>query len=580
MMRKVYAVLICMVCIFAVSVCAFAESTDKSPEQRTGISILESAQIWKNADGSYSTGYNETQEELVLTGTYDGNGRLMVILNSVGGDIFGCTIEKSTDGNWKCTIPTSALYKNETNKLVVVYYDDFSNETVCYINCDMMCELELDAVFENQSIVSGTTEPGSDVKLVWADGTDSVVADENGRFSIEADFDLFGDGTDCYIEVTDLFGNVARQNIVIIDVDISVYVDSVCTTEAAHIVVTAIPDSHVQILFNGESIGETVKIDDLGNGSADIYGIEHGAHYSVTAVYAGEYDSFDVVSAPVWFSVDTRGPKITADDIVIDEKTTEINIHTEEEATLVFTEETTGYSETLHVVPGKNKISFAGLAEAHEIVAGMRIAFIAFDEYGNESAEEVVFDVQLPVSDMLFIAGMATDGNKVNAMEEAKVVGQVYVHDKDYSLDAYIYGYDSNMAQIMEAPSYSIKLNSEPLKAYESDKAAKMPAFIPINMMFDAEVLPMDYSYELVFHIYDANGERLYSYNRLNLGFSLEKDSEWLFHRLILMGLLAICFMIVLYLYILISRRRRSLKRNNGAVRHGRNVGKRGGVWA
>ena len=74
--------------------------------------------------------------------------------------------------------------------------------------------------------------------------------------------------------------------------------------------------------------------------------------------------------------------------------------------------------------------------------------------------------------------------------------------------------------------------------------------------------------------------ERLYSYNRLSLGFVLEKDTEWLMHRLILMALLLICLMIVLGIYVRISRRRRNLKRNIGAVRRGRRAGKRGGVWA
>ena len=580
-MQKVLAWLVCVFCLVALGISASAESAAPNTAfERVGITITESAQVTRNPDGSYATCMTEGQTELVLTGTYDGNSKLMVILNSVGGDLLGCAVEKNEDGIWVCTIPTVALYKDSVNKFVILYYDDFDNDAVCYIGIDTVCELELDIVYENSGVISGTTESGAEVKLAWGDEEFITTADEKGRFTFAMDVSADDAVEGCYVEVTDVYGNTANQEVVVVDVDISVFAKAITNTDSAHVVMNAIPDSHVQIMLDGEAWGDLVHIDESGSGSAIIYGLEHGCNYNLTAVYAGDFADFDVVSKPVQIAVDIYGPEIKADNIVIDEESRSINVHMEEECTLMFTEETTGYTELMTVVPGRNVVSFEGLIQAHELVAGMKIAFTAYDEYGNASKESLVYDVQLPVSDMLFIAGMATEGNHVNAMEKAKAVGQVYVQSKAYTMDAYIYGYESDMAQKMEAPSYTMKLNSAPLKAFKSDKGAKMPAFIPINLVFDAEELPMDYSYELVFHVNDENGERLYSYNRLSLGFVLEKDAEWLMHRLILMALLLICLMIVLGIYVRISRRRRNLKRNIGAVRRGRRAGKRGGVWA
>lgn len=545
---------------------------------RTGIDINESAFIKKQSDGSYRAVIGPDKSEFIITGSYDGSSKLMAILNSAGADMLGCVLESDAEGNWKCTVPTTTLYREEVNRFSIVYYDDFSVETVCFIQFDTSCEFEINAAYESDDQISGITEPGAKVEVVCGSIKKYAIADENGHFSVRINLDAVETDAECYVEVADLCGNKASRSFSIIDVDISLFAHSVISTDNVQVVINAIPDSEVQLIFNGKKRGSPVFINEGGSGSATIDGLQHGYGYEITAEYVGEHRLFGVAAQPIKVVVDRIGPTVKGDGQMIDEDVKEINVYLEEACTLVFSEETTGITVSMAAHPGKNKIVFNELPDPIRLSAGMRLRISAFDDAGNESMNPLEYEVMHPISDVMFVSGMTPEGNMVDAMDKTRVSGRIYVQNEEYMLDVYILGYESDMSRTMGIPSYTSKMNVEPLTAITSDSGAKLPAYISFDLSIDADTLPLDYSYEMVFHVRDSIGRDLYPYDRLKIGFALEKDSEWLMTRLMIMSILGACFIIMLLMYVMAGNRYRKLKRINGSVRKGTRAGKRGGV--
>ena len=566
-LRGLYLRVICFVVSILLCFTACAEVLDTQMPPRVGISINEIIPFERLAKNEYTALVYPSTSALVITGIYDAESIMKVMLNGADCTEAGCTVEYYPGGSWQCIVPVSALIPSAYNELSFDYADGDEEAVVCNIYLDADCALDIGDVYEYDAEISGTTDPGATVVLLCGGEQVSVAyADEYGCFSMECD--ISDDAGDYSLKAIDEGGNICSVNVDVRDADIYISAPEMVNETCAVVEITAIPGSCVQLMTNSAANGEAVYTDDAGNAVAQIDGLENGCSYSVEAVYAGEYEGYGKPSHTIHIAVDTEAPAISADEAYLESGAAGVVIELSEDCTVRITADDIGYVCEIEGFAGENEIIFAELPVPTAVENGIAIRISATDAAGNECEIPVELEVVAPAEALLNIDGMGYgDTNVLDAMEAAVITGRLYVPDADCYADIIISG--DELHYVLATVGGAV---------HAADEDTVLPFVIEFDLDMDTSVLPAGKELYLEFRVKHAGGDDVTGTERLNIPFRLEKNERWLMVRAALLAAIAAVFAAALWLYIRTGKKQRLIRRNNG-IRRKTRAGKRGGAW-